>query len=479
MIQTSTLRRVISPLAVVLVTGFLGGVVGAGATDVPERAPAAGSSGIGDPYFPADGNGGIDVQSYAVHDRYAFASKRLRGTTRISLRATQDLSSFNLDFLLGVDKVTVNGVKAGHTKPTDHELRITPATPLVSGATAVVTVKYAGRPARHRYEGEGNWLADGREVVAMNEPHMAPWWFPSNDHPRDKALMDVRITVPKGREVIANGKLVNKKAGKHNTTWHWRADEPMATYLAFFAAGDFKIDKGTHQGRPWLVAASKALPRRTLKTSMRQLRRSPAIVKTLESDLGAYPFSVTGGLVTSLDPGFALENQTRPTYPALSGNATSLLVHELAHQWFGDDVAVDQWRDIWLNEGAASFMEVRYDETHGGPSGTAWLQREYNSVSASDGLWKTPVVDPGKDDIFAYAVYYRGSMAMQALRNRIGEDAFWTLLRTWLSTRSGGNGSSVQFEALAGQISGQNLTSFFQAWLRDTAKPARTADNGL
>ncbi len=482
MISTSALRRVIGPLAAVLVIGTLGGAGSAGsagASALPERAPAAGSSGIGDDYFPDDGNGGIDVVRYAVRNRYAFASKKLRGRTVITLRATQDLSSFNLDFLLGVGKVTVDGVRAGHTRPTSHELRIIPATPIADGDTARVVVKYAGRPARKRYAGEGNWLADRREVVTMNEPHMAPWWFPSNDHPRDKALMDIKITVPKGREVIANGRLVSKRTNRRSTTWRWRADEPMTTYLAFFAAGDFKIAKGTYQGLPWLVAASKALPRRTLRSSMRQLRRSPRLVKALESDLGPYPFSVTGGLVTSLDPGFALENQTRPTYPALAGRATSLLVHELAHQWFGDDVAVDQWRDIWLNEGAATFMEVRYAETHAGPTGVEWLQTEYDSVGAGAGLWKLPVADPGPDDIFATAVYDRGGMTLQALRNRIGEDAFWTLLRTWLSSRSGGNGSTEQFEALAEQVSGQDLTGFFQAWLRDTVKPAATAENGL
>jgi aminopeptidase N len=470
-----SLRRLVSPLAVVLAVALAGGV---GAATV-ERAPSPGSVGIGDPYFPQDGNGGIDVQHYDVRDRYALGSKRLRGSTRITLRATQDLSSFNLDFLLGVRTVTVDGVRAEHDRPSRHELRVTPVSPVATGQTVTVRVSYAGRPARHRYEGEGNWLADRREVVTMNEPHMAPWWFPANDHPRDKALMDIRITVPRGKEVIANGRLVDRSSRRGATTWHWRAEEPMTTYLAFFAAGDFRIDRGTHKGLPWLVAASKALPRRALRTSMRQLRRSPAIVRALAADLGAYPFSVTGGLVTSLDPGFALENQTRPTYPALSGRSTRLLVHELAHQWFGDDVAIDSWADIWLNEGAATFMEVRYAETHGGRTGREWLQAQYAAAGATSSLWSTPVFDPGKGDIFADAVYVRGAMTLQALRNRIGEATFWSLIRTWLASQSGGNAASEEFEALAARLSGEDLSGFFRAWLRDTAKPARTADNGL
>ena len=473
-------RPIVAPLVAVLVAGVVGGAGIPAVAEQGDRAPAPGSAGIGDAYFPVDGNGGIDVQRYAVHDRYAFGSGTLRGRTAVTLRATQDLSSFNLDFLLKVRKVTVDGVRAEHRRSgRGHELRIVPATPLATGATATVVVTYADRPARYRYAGERNWLADDREVVTMNEPHMAPWWFPANDHPRDKALMDIKVTVPRGKEVIANGRLVGRSTAKRTTTWHWRADEPMTTYLAFFAAGDFRIDRGTDRGRPWLVAASKALPRRALKSSMRQLRRTPQIVRALEDDLGAYPFSVTGGLVTSLSPGFALENQTRPTYPALNGGSTSLLVHELAHQWFGDDVAIDQWRDIWLNEGFATFMEQRYTETHGGRSARAWLERVHAGIPPQDDLWKVSVHDPGRGKIFDFAVYYRGAMTLQALRNRIGDDAFWTLLRTWLDTRSGGNGSSEQFEALAEQVSGQELDGFFQAWLRERTKPAKTAANGL
>ncbi|MBS2937454.1 M1 family metallopeptidase [Nocardioides sp. J2M5] len=468
------------------VTRALGGLLTASALLLPAIAPAQagvpvdGASGIGDAYWPLDGNGGIDVSAYRIDNRYDLARKKLSGHTTVELTATSDLSSFSLDFLLDVSRVRVDGVDAAFAK-TDggHELRITPTTPLVAGTRHDVRVTYADKPGRYAYAGESNWLASRREVVAMNEPHMAPWWFPANDHPLDKAIVDVRTTVPNGREVISNGELKGRKVGKRTTTWHWRADEPMATYLAFFAAGDFAVAKGTHRGLPWLVAVSKRLGPADERASMRLMKQTPRVISGLEKDLGRYPFSVVGGLTTSLGVGFALENQSRPTYPAVGGNATGLVVHELAHQWFGDDIAVQGWRDIWLNEGFASFMEWRWDETHGGRDAADTLASHYAGTAADSSFWDVTVADPGADKVFDSAVYGRGAMTLQALRNRVGDDTFWRIIRTWIREQRGGNGSSEEFEATAARVSGVDLSAFFTAWLRTPAKPARTADNGL
>src|SRR5688572_9849149 len=216
---TRPLHRSVRPalstaLAAVLAAGLGVGLSGAASTAHAAAVAVDGAAGIGDPYWPLDGNGGIDVATYRISTRYALETKRLSGRTTIELTATQDLASFSLDFLLDVSKVTVDGEKARFAK-TDggHELRITPARPLVAGSRHTVVVTYDDRPARHSYAGERNWLASKREVVTMNEPHMAPWWFPANDHPLDKAVVDVKIRVPNGREVVSNGKLRGRKVG--------------------------------------------------------------------------------------------------------------------------------------------------------------------------------------------------------------------------------------------------------------------------
>jgi aminopeptidase N len=466
-------RRAAALAVPVLLTALLVGLVPGPSV---ATAPPFGGDGIGDPYFPLDGNGGIDVRRYEIHDSYEMADRRLSGWTRLTLRATETLSGFQLDFLLPVREVTVDGRRVDWSRPNAHEIRIPAA--LQAGSSYDVVVSYAGRPGAKGWDGEWNWLAGDSEVVAMNQPHMAAWWFPADDHPRDKALMDIHITAPRDLDVIANGHRVSRTVHRDRATTHWRAAEPMAPYLAFFAAGHFEVRQGLVHGLPWLVAVSRGLPRDARARSMRLMRRTPGIVHWLQHDLGRYPFSTTGGLTTSLSPGFALENQTRPTYDA-SFLSVGTVVHELAHQWFGDSVSVEDWRDIWLNEGAATFMEERYAETHGGSSAQTWLLKTYNEYADGASFWNLDLADPGPAHLFDWPVYERGAMTLQALRHRIGSADFWRLLRRWVADHRGGNGSTEEFTALAEEVSGQDLAGFFQAWLRAAGRPARTTENGF
>ena len=458
-----------------------------------QAVPREGAAGIGDAYFPTDGNGGYDVRSYDIHDRYNVGTGRLSGWTVVTAVAKADLATFNLDLVLKVDAVSVNGVALSEGtgpgtwhKDGRHELVVDPAATVPAG-TFTVRVDYHGRPAEIGYQGNYPWISNaesdggGTEAMATNEPQIAPWWFPVNDHPRDKATFDIAIEVPAGNQAISNGELVDRSDGADWSTWTWRMAEPMAPYLAFFAAGRFRVEQGVDQGLPYVNAVSKGLSKGNRDRAMRLMRRSPAIVRYLETQFGDYPFTSTGGVTTSLFSGFALENQSRPTYPYLGngGYGRDVVVHELAHQWFGDDVSVDRWRDIWLNEGFATWSEWKYAEAHGGRSAQKTLLSHYSAYMASDSLWNLPIGDPGPKRLFAYSVYERGAMTVQALRHRIGNADFKQLLRTWVQQRSDGTGRIGQFRRLAEKISGERLGGFFKAWLFTGEKPARTRANGL
>ncbi|MFF0878010.1 gluzincin family metallopeptidase [Micromonospora aurantiaca (nom. illeg.)] len=167
--------------------------------------PTPGSPGLGDSYFPDYGNGGYDVGHYDIRLRYEPATDRLSGTTTILATATKDLSRFNLDFALDVESVRVNGWVAGFARAGDHELVITPARPLTKGQQLTVVVRYAGVPSQTTVYGYTAWTRTADGALAVNEPESAWWWYPSNDHPKDKATWDVSVSVPTGVEVISNG----------------------------------------------------------------------------------------------------------------------------------------------------------------------------------------------------------------------------------------------------------------------------------
>ena len=208
----------------------------------------------------------------------------------------------------------------------------------------------------------------------------------------------------------------------------------------------------------------------------RASRRSSGILSGI---FGPYPFSSAGAIVDDFQGlGFALENQTRVVYDRgwfenrtdpLGGEST--VVHELAHQWTGDDLALAGWQHIWLNEGFATYSEWLWSEHEGRDPAQAFFD-DLASIPADDSFWALAIGDPGADGIFDGAVYDRGAMTLHALRGKIGDGAFFRLLREWVRTNAGGNVAIPQFIALAEKISRQNLKPFFQEWLFTPAKPA-------
>lgn len=458
----------------------------ASAVPVPARNLLASSrpglsEGVGDPYFPHYGNRGYDVRHYDVADRFDPRSGRLAGRTKLTAVATADRKQISLDLVLTPLEVRVDGRAAGFHQVRGRKLVVRPRHPLVAGDVFRVMVRYRGVPERIVRGDLAPWISGGGEATAIGEPEICAWWFACNDHPRDKATYDISVRVPKGRKAISNGVLVSKTTRAGRTTWRWRMAQPMASYLAFFAVGRFRVERSTSAGLPVLYAVSKRFTPRAQETELRMLRRTPEIVAWLSSQFGRYPFQAMGGVITSLYTGFALENQSRPVYPYLGDNASdrSIVVHELAHQWFGDSVSVEDWRDIWLNEGFATYAEWLYRAGHGGQSVAEQLQDAYASRPSSHQFWRLKIGDPGADRVFAIPVYDRGAMALAALANRIGPTTLATVLRDWVAKHRYGNADIAAFVALAESVSGQDLRSFFDAWLYTGAKPAATAANGL
>jgi aminopeptidase N len=447
---------------------------------VPAARGDVGAPGLGDPYFPRAGNGGYDAQHYDLNLSYDRRSNRLAGVARIRARALTGLTRFGLDLKgMRVRRIEVDGRRATFHRA-GAELRIVPRTALAAGQVFTVAVRYRGVPrtiAGSQIEfGEPYGFLhtpDGAFVAA--EPNGAYTWFPCNDHPADKATFTFRITVPKGSRAVANGTLVSRSARHGRRTFVWREDAPMATYLATVDTGRWLIRHGrTKGGVPVTVAVDpKIAPHRARRTARFFLRTTARTVDYESTVFGPYPFSSTGAIADDARYhgdrlGFSLETQTRPVYSGLIDSIT--IAHEIAHQWFGDSVSVTRWSDIWLNEGFASFAEYLWlDHTHQLTAHQSF--RADYAVPRRSPFWKVVVTDPKRDTMFDLAVYRRGAMTLQALREKIGDGPFFTILKTWTATHRHGNATTAEFIALAEQVSGRDLGPFFHAWLYTAHKP--------
>jgi aminopeptidase N len=466
-------RRVIGTLAVLT---LLAGCSTGSETDDPRPGPspavsfAPGADGAGDPYFPKYGNGGYDVAGYDLDLRYDPKAGELDGTATITATATQDLSRFNLDLAhLTARTVQVDGA-AATSSAEGNELTVTPAAGIASGTPFTVVIDYGGKPGQleNKTLGNGGWMRTADGGIALGQPESASTWFPVNDHPSDKATVKLAMTVPDGLEVLSNGVPGERRTTAGWTTWTWSESSPMASYLATVVIGQYRITTGEHNGLPMITAVPESYA--ADGPAARSLARTGEITDYLATQFGPYPFAANGGVVVDEEKiRYALETQSRPVYGNTfftDGENLSVVAHELAHQWFGDSVALSRWQDIWLNEGFATYAEWIWAEHSGEDTAAELFETAYNTFN-----WAEIPGDPQPARLFGSAVYQRGGMTVYALRKTIGDKAFSTLVKSWTSTHKDGNVTTDEFIKAAETASGKDLKAFFQAWLYGTEKP--------
>ncbi|WP_076261330.1 M1 family metallopeptidase [Intrasporangium flavum] len=427
-----------------------------------------GAPGGGDPYFPDAGNGGYDVSHYSLNLGYEPGSGQLTGRADITATATQDLSRVDLDLRgFTVSAVQVDGVAAGYARSGTQELVITLRNGLRSGRAFTVSVTYAGEP-HPITDPDGStegWVPTEDGAFVVGEPQGSPGWYPVNDDPRDKATFDVAVTVPEGLTALSNGVLVSRTSSGGHTTWAWRESDPMAPYLATATLGRFDLTVSAVGDIPSYVAVDPTLPAGNV------LRKLPEIVQFYASTYGPYPFDAVGAIADDApEVGYSLETQTKPVFDRMPDEAT--LAHELSHQWLGDSVTLGRWRDIWLHEGFATWSEWIWSEHSGRRSAQASFDALYNTPASKTSFWTPPPGDPGDPaHLFDGTIYARGAMTVQALRQKVGDEAFFRIIRTWLAENRHGTVTTAQFIALAERISGTDLTHFFDVWLYQPQKP--------
>ncbi|WP_093616455.1 M1 family metallopeptidase [Streptomyces indicus] len=443
-----------------------------------------GAAGLRDPYFRLLGNGGYDVTHYALDLSYDPEEHHLTGEAVITAKATQDLSAFNLDLAgLDVESVSVGDKPARFNRAAD-ELTIRPDDELPEGRTFTTRVAYSGAPETITDEdgSEEGWLPTDEGALALGEPAGSKAWFPGNHHPSDKAAYDIEITVPEGLTAVSNGELTSTKTAAGRTAFTWHSAEPMASYLATVAIGPYETKTyktktyktKTHETKS--SATEKDLPVLTAvdpaeaEQSADVLERLPEILTWSEEYFGPYPFSSTGAIVAPEgSAGYALETQTRPVFPGAPD--TELMVHELAHQWYGNSVTPKTWQDMWLNEGFATYAEWLWAEDHDGDTAQETFDDAY-AAPADDELWAFPPAEPTDASVIsADPVYTRGAMVLHKLRETVGDDTFFALIKDWAAEHRHGNADTEDFTAFAEQQAGEDLDTVWGPWLYGDGKP--------
>lgn len=466
-------RRGRAVLVIPLVVSLGLSVAGwAGPVGAVEQAggPVPGSTRSGDSLFPYAGNGGYDVRHYRVVLGYRPRQNRIEAVTTIRARAEHGLSSFSLDLSgLRVQAVYVDGRSAGFHRH-GHELVVTPATPVRGVFTTSVT--YGGRPLRHTDPDQSSegWIRTHDGATALGEPVGTMTWVPVNNTPRDKARYTFKVTAPARLSVAANGVLTRRIRHERVVTWTWREQVPMASYLAMVSIGRYRIFHSSMRSVTGRRVPVWSFVQRSLPTQRRARRELPRIIRFEERKFGAYPMSSVGLVAHKLDVGYALETQDRPAFPGRV--PTIVLVHELAHQWYGDSVTLRDWVDIWLNEGFATYAEWLWRDAHGGPTPSTIFHRLYRKNGPQAKLWSpAPASFTDPADLFGAPVYERGAMTLQVLRERVGSSDFFKILRAWAQEHRHGGASTGEFIALSERISGQSLHTLFKDWLFTASRP--------
>ncbi|MFD7351334.1 M1 family metallopeptidase [Streptomyces sp. NPDC059876] len=417
---------------------------------------------------------GFNVRHYAVDLSYRPDSDTLAGATTILGRATRRLPQFDLHFMLTVSSVVVNNEPATFSTG-NGRLTITPKRPIEHGGELLVEVRYSDTPDTYPggEEHGAGWKRTANGALAV---FSSAWWYPTAFDVADKATRDLRVVVPTGLQVVANGTL--RSGGPvpvpGGDQWTWRNEVPQPNLTALLAIGRYDLKISTVLGGKQLVTAYGTDLGPLDAPARASVERTPEIVAALSKWFGPYPFAALGGLVDT-DYRTPVATATRPIYPGgffEDGVNTSLVAHEMAHQWYGNGVYPTP-NEQWLSEGFATYAEFLWSEREGQGTAAELAQSNYDLYPADHKAWKQAPVNPDPDNVLSFPIYERGALALQALRTRVGDDTFFRILRTWFAEQKTDEAATTAgFTAHAERVAGSGLDDVFRPWIYGTERPA-------
>ena len=437
---------------------------------------------------PRDDDRGYDVLHYDLELRLDPGGS-LDGSVAMTLAfpagRPPDTLVVDLDEPLIVDGIDWDGQPAALTRAAE-ELRI--ASPAGDAGGAVVRIGYHGEPQRHgsysagmlfRVQGDSPQVPIGPTILTMSEPWSAHAWWPCKDHPADKATVRLALTVPDTLTAVANGRLVSDSPA--DPGWRrtvWETGYPTATYLVAVAVAGYVSWQETCDlaGGP-LPLTYHVFPRHEAAARY-DLAPTCDMLHFLEDLAGPYPFAAERYGQVEFKWGGAMEHQTCTSLGSVllrgDGRFRNVVLHEMAHHWFGDLVTPASWQDVWLNEGFATYCEALWLEHEEGPSG---LRRRLESIGPGqhpalfqgEGILTDP--EPVLPNLL---VYHKGAWVLHMLRGAMGEQAFFAFVRDWVGapSRAYGHATTADLVREAGAHAAFDAAAFLDPWLNTDAVPA-------
>jgi aminopeptidase N len=421
---------------------------------------------------------GVDVLHYVFRLAVTDASNEIAGETTVTVKMLADgLRDIELDLTSAVSgkgmtvaavtrQVAGAPVAVAFTHRSDR-LRVSLPTPSRAGEEVSFTVAYAGVPA------EGLRLIDNihgeRVVFSENWPNRARQWLPTIDHPYDKATGEFVVTAPAQYQVVANGLLVEERdlPGARRLT-HWKQSVPIASWLYALGIARFSVH---HAGAVKGVGLQTWSFPQDRDTSVRIFEHlSRRAMSFFVEQIGPYSYEKLANVQAAGMSG-GTEHASVIFYGekgVASGRAP--VVHEIAHQWWGNAVTEYDWDDVWLSEGFATYFTLLFAEHDEGRDGfVRGLSLSRTQVrELEQKLPDTPVIHRNLADmqrVLNRLIYQKGGWVLHMLRAEIGTELFWQGIREYYRRYQDRNASTADLRAVMEQVSGKPLDWFFAQWL--------------
>jgi aminopeptidase N len=432
----------------------------------------------------------FDVVKYDLSLSFNTEDKTIEGELVMTAEALSD--TLNLLYINFYDNMNVSQVEIGSNdksnpggmssasfKRENDYIIIDTKDKLKNGEEFIVKIKYSGKP---KVTGNDSFMFKniyGSPVVYnLSEPEYSPVWWPCKDLPDDKALFDMSLRVPTGLKGVSNGVLKDTvQNGDGTTTFNWKNSYPIATYLVSVVVAKFSYWEDTYtslDGTVQMPVVYYAFPKDSASAYI-DWKNTPEMIKFYAQTYGEYPFiNEKYGMVEFGWMMGAMEHQTITsmgfTLVTGSGAYEDIVAHELSHQWFGDAVTLKDWRNIWLNEGFATYSEALWHEYKGGK------EEYFDYMKKTDyGYFNGTVYDP-QGYIFSptvYAtIYQKGGWVLHMLRGVVGDSVFFSTVKNYYKKYEYKNAETADLQAIFEEASGQKLDWFFEQWVyKGTGRP--------